>query len=73
MKKVLRNIMIGSLAFMTGAAVYTLTKKRVHEEEIIMEQEEIKREYIDLSDQLRQVKKESEELKENIKVKEYSA
>lgn len=74
MKKTLRNVIIGSLAFFTGATIYTLTRRRMGKENLIIEkEEELEREYIDLSDQLKQVKKENEELKDEVKIKEYTA
>lgn len=81
MKRTFSNIMIGSIVCMAGVAVFSLIKKNTVKREIKLEQEEIKREYIDLSNQLKQaqekqdeLEKEVEELKDDkVYVKEYNA
>ena len=70
MRKVFKNLVVGSLAFMTGAALFTLSRKRIQKENVVIEkEEELERKYIDLSDQLKKIKEEKEE----VKVKEYTA
>ena len=77
MKKV-RNIMFGSLAFASVIALFTFARRRKQAEDVIIKkEEEIERSYIDLSEQLKEVKKENEEVKEELeetkeKVKVYA-
>lgn len=77
MKKTVKNIIFGSLAFTAGVALVNLVRtKAKREKEIIVETEEMERKYIDLSDQLGKLEDENKELKkevEDIKVKEYTA
>jgi len=77
MKKTVKNIIFGSLAFTAGVALFNLVRtKAKREKEIIVETEEMERKYIDLSDQLGKLEDENKELKkevEDIKVKEYTA
>ena len=71
MRKVFKNLVVGSLVFMTGAALFTLSRKRIKKENVVIEkEEELERKYIDLSDQLKKIKEEKEE---EVKVKEYTA
>ncbi len=77
MKKTVKNIVFGSLAFTAGIALFNLVRTNTQrEKEIIAETEEMERKYIDLSYQFKSIKEEKDELKkevEDIKVKEYTA
>ena len=78
MKKVVKNLFVGSLAVFTGVAVFNFVRRKLSKGNPEIENEELKREYIDLSDQLNKVKEEKEELEAEVedvkeKVKEYTA
>ncbi len=66
MKKV-KNLMIGGLVLTASFVLVSSIKRRNKQiEETIEKEEEIERKYIDLSDQLNNIKKENEELKEEL-------
>lgn len=66
MKKV-KNLMIGGLVLTASFVLVSSIKRRNKQiEETVEKEEEIERKYIDLSDQLNNIKKENEELKEEL-------
>ncbi len=81
MKKSFNNIIFGSFVLMAGATVFTLVRKNNVRKQMEEEKEELKREYIDLSNQLKKaleeqefLDKELDELKEEkVYQKDYTA
>ena len=81
MKKIIKNLVIGGLAIFAGATIIRMSKRRMGQEveQVKEDNEELKREYIDLSDQLNKLREEKEELEKeveeisDVKVKEYTA
>lgn len=66
MKKV-KNLMIGGLVLTASFALVSLVRRKNREiEEVIEKNEETERKYVDLSEQLQAVKKENEEIKEEL-------
>lgn len=74
MKKSFNNIIFGSFVLMAGATVFTLVRKNNVRKQMEEEKEELKREYIDLSNQLKKALEEQEFLdKELDELKEEKA
>lgn len=75
MEKTIKNILFGSIAFTTGALLYSFNRKKRIERQILEQEQELERKYIDLSDQLSKIKDENEELSselEEVKTKKYA-
>lgn len=71
MKKV-KNLMIGTLALTTSFLLVSIIRRKNKEVRLIEEKnEELERNYIDLSEQLNKVEKENKEIKEEIEEKVY--
>ncbi len=71
MKKV-KNLMIGSLAFTAGFMLVSVVKRKNQKvKELEEKNEEIERNYIDLTEKLNEVEKENEEIKEELEEKVY--
>ena len=78
MKKI-KNLMIGGIVFSTTFALVALIKRKNDKvKEVVEKNEELERNYIDLSEQLSKVEKENQEIKqeleeEKVLTKEYIA